>query len=206
MTRAANVQAFINRHARHFEQVHLATGIPPSVIVAQSALETGWGSSTLYREGNNLFAFRYYARHPYFVQLSGGKYAGYDSFDDSAEDYIWLMTRAEWSNPDQRPRFREWAGYTAVIEAGWYCGRVELPSGINSFQVRGGDNHPPNAVLVHGIGRHDLFQRFLARARPNVAKYRTHSTMLRHELVRSTYFIAVYARVDHDLVCRGKRL
>ncbi len=161
MTRAANVQAFINRHARHFEQVHLATGIPPSVIVAQSALETGWGSSTLYREGNNLFAFRYYARHPYFVQLSGGKYAGYDSFDDSAEDYIWLMTRAEWSNPDQRPRFREWAGYTAVIEAAraLYPGTSDLDAtmnramatcealGASKFCEGGGYNN-----TTHGVG------------------------------------------------------
>jgi len=114
MARAANVQAFINKHLQQFVQINLATKIPLSVLVAQSALETGWGSSTLYNQGRSLFAFRYYARHEFFVQLSGGKYAGYESYDEAAEDYIWLMTRAESSGMAD---FREWAGYKAVLRA-----------------------------------------------------------------------------------------
>lgn len=120
MARAANVQAFIDKHARQFEQIQLATKLPPSAIVAQSALETGWGGSTLYTQGLNLFAFRYYARHVGFITLYDalgklmGKYARYDSYDESAEDYIWLLTKAESSTIKN---FREWAGYTAVLRA-----------------------------------------------------------------------------------------
>lgn len=130
MARAANVQAFIDKHARQFEQIALATKLPPSAIVAQSALETGWGSSTLYAQGRNLFAFRYYARHEFFVQLSGGKYAGYSSYDESAEDYVWLMTKAESSSIED---FREWAGYKAVIRAAeaLYSGTSDRDATLN---------------------------------------------------------------------------
>lgn len=48
------------------------------------------------------------------MQLSGGKYAGYSSYDEAAEDYIWLMTKAESSGMAD---FREWAGYKAVLRA-----------------------------------------------------------------------------------------
>jgi len=116
MTRPANVQAFIDRHSRQWADMKMQTGIPISVLVAQTALETGWGSSKVYREGANLFGFRYYPRHDFYVVAPNGQnYAGYHSHDASAADYIWLMTRAE--SPNFQPSFREWAGYTAVIDA-----------------------------------------------------------------------------------------
>lgn len=158
MARAANVQAFIDNHWQQFQGIHLATGIPPSVLVAQSALESGWGSSTLYQRGRSLFAFRYYSRHEFYVELSGGKYAGYESYDEAAEDYIWLMTRAESSGMAD---FREWAGYKAVIRAATasWSGTSNLDAmlnramavcealGASKFCEGGGYNN-----TTHGVG------------------------------------------------------
>jgi flagellar rod assembly protein/muramidase FlgJ len=38
-----------------------ASGVPASFIVAQAALESGWGESRLAREGNNLFGVKAHA-------------------------------------------------------------------------------------------------------------------------------------------------
>lgn len=109
MARPANVQAFIDRHRRQWEDVYAQTGIPPSCLLAQWGLESGWGSSTLYNQGKNFIGMRYYSRHDYSVSLgSNGLFAGYLSYDECAADYVWLLTVAG---------IRDDAGYTAIIEA-----------------------------------------------------------------------------------------
>lgn len=117
MARPQNVQEFITRHEPQIRDVHEMTGIPPSCLVAQWGLESGWGSSKLYLEGKNFIGMRKYERHDYAVDLGkNGLFAGYLSYDECAADYVWLLRDSG---------IREDAGYTDILEAAekLYSGR-----------------------------------------------------------------------------------
>lgn len=49
---------FLDAIAPAARAAHLASGIPASFTLAQAALESGWGSSKLAREGCNLFGVK----------------------------------------------------------------------------------------------------------------------------------------------------
>lgn len=51
-------QAFIDLIAPAARECHRKTGIPASFTIAQSALESGWGTSLLSRSGCNLFGVK----------------------------------------------------------------------------------------------------------------------------------------------------
>lgn len=55
-------QAFIKQYLPAAQSAGAAFGINPAVILAQSAIETGWGESCLAREHNNFFGITAYGR------------------------------------------------------------------------------------------------------------------------------------------------
>ncbi|MRY91243.1 glucosaminidase domain-containing protein, partial [Parabacteroides distasonis] len=55
-------QEFIKQYLFPAQKAGECFGINPVVILAQSAIETGWGESTLAKEHNNFFGITAYGR------------------------------------------------------------------------------------------------------------------------------------------------
>ncbi len=63
---------------------------PPSVILAQAALESGWGSSRFFSRGNNLFGTWTYQDNSGIMAISSGvRLSRYHSILESVEDYLY---------------------------------------------------------------------------------------------------------------------
>ena len=73
--------------------------IPKEILIAQAALETGWGSSRFANEGNNLFGIRTFNKDSEWllpITWDQNKWIGwgvkvYDSKCDSVKDYIRIL-------------------------------------------------------------------------------------------------------------------
>jgi Bax protein len=73
--------------------------IPKEILIAQSALETGWGSSRFANEGNNLFGIRTFNKDSEWllpITWDQNKWIGwgvkiYDKKCDSVKDYIRIL-------------------------------------------------------------------------------------------------------------------
>jgi len=87
--------AFLMRIAPKAIMVAQELGIDPRIVVAQAALETGWGKSV---KGNNLFGIKSHGKADGMIvqthEVLDGKrqkitdsFRQYESFDDSIEDY-----------------------------------------------------------------------------------------------------------------------
>ena len=55
---AISTSDFINRYAPHAMEQQIKYGIPASVILAQMAIESSWGTSALARNDNNFFGIK----------------------------------------------------------------------------------------------------------------------------------------------------
>ncbi|MDX8335090.1 MULTISPECIES: glucosaminidase domain-containing protein [Cetobacterium] len=59
---------------------------PTSLILSQAAIESGWGTSKVFREKNNLFGMNAY-KH------TNSTYKEYDSIKDSVKDFVLTLSR-----------------------------------------------------------------------------------------------------------------
>ena len=59
----------------------------PDIVFAQAMLESGYMSSTIYLENNNLFGMRFPGRRPTVALYSNKGYSVYDCWTKSIEDY-----------------------------------------------------------------------------------------------------------------------
>ena len=77
------------------ELVHKMVVPPTSFILGQASLESGWGSSKLAREGNNLFAIRSTLKDKEKTVYLGPNqfYKKYETLEDSLMDYIMTLSR-----------------------------------------------------------------------------------------------------------------
>ena len=75
--------------------VHKMVVPPTSFILGQASLESGWGSSKLAREGNNLFAIRSTLKDKERTVYLGPNqfYKKYETMEDSLMDYIMTLSR-----------------------------------------------------------------------------------------------------------------
>ena len=75
--------------------VHKMVVPPTSFILGQAWLESGWGSSKLAKEGNNLFAIRSTLRDKEKTVYLGPNqfYKKYETLEDSLMDYIMTLSR-----------------------------------------------------------------------------------------------------------------
>ena len=75
--------------------VHKMVVPPTSFILGQASLESGWGSSKLAREGNNLFAIRSTLKDKERTVYLGPNqfYKKYKTLEDSLMDYIMTLSR-----------------------------------------------------------------------------------------------------------------
>lgn len=106
---------FINFVATRYQEKFLAAikpkllqlkskGILPSIMAAQAALESNYGTSRLAREANNLFSIKgSYNGQTYYIPtreyspskgyyVINGQFRKYSSWDESIQDYVDLMT------------------------------------------------------------------------------------------------------------------
>ena len=71
--------------------------VPKELIVAQAAIETGWGQSRFANEGNNLFGIRTWNKdEPYLLPIPWTKWPGwgvkvYETRCDSVRDYLRIL-------------------------------------------------------------------------------------------------------------------
>lgn len=81
-------EEFITRYASLAFQAQEETGIDYRVILAQWALETGWGENDLSRHHNNLGSIKYTGK--YGTPGPNG-FASYSDLNEFLEDYIRVM-------------------------------------------------------------------------------------------------------------------
>ena len=97
-----NVQSFLNTIGPVAQQVAQENGIYASVMIAQAALESGWGNSALSTEGHNLFGVKWNGTGNYVTmptqEYYGGqwhtinaKFQSYNSYYDSLTGYAQLI-------------------------------------------------------------------------------------------------------------------
>lgn len=70
--------------------------VPPvSLVIAQASLESGWGTSSVAKKGNNLFGMKSFSKDPKNSVKVGKKtyYKKYETIDDSVKDYILTLAR-----------------------------------------------------------------------------------------------------------------
>lgn len=98
-----NVQNFLNTIGPVAQQVAQENGIYASLMIAQAALESGWGSSALSTQGHNLFGVKWNGTGNYIIMktqeyINGkwytvdAKFQKYDSYYDSLTAYAKLIT------------------------------------------------------------------------------------------------------------------
>jgi flagellar protein FlgJ len=108
---AADSRAFLAQHAAHARQAQATSGIPATFMVAQAALETGWGKHEIRfddgRTSHNLFGIRAgtHWKGPVaeiwtteFVngtaQKVRGQFRAYGSYEESFNDYARLISQS----------------------------------------------------------------------------------------------------------------
>ena len=78
-------------------EISIENRVPKELIVAQAAIETGWGKSRFANEGNNLFGIRTWNKdEPYLLPIPWTEWPGwgvkvYETRCDSVRDYLRIL-------------------------------------------------------------------------------------------------------------------
>jgi Bax protein len=110
--------------------------VPPALVLAQAAIESGWGTSRFLREANNLFGHRTYKKDVAGLTPAGGdgtfKVTRYKTLSASVRSYIHnLNTHSAYAN------FRN--EREAARVAGRELSAQELASNLGSYSELGAD-------------------------------------------------------------------
>lgn len=111
--------------------------IPPSMVIAQAAIESGWGTSLFAQEGNNLFGEWCFKKGCGIVPTRRAASAThevrkFDSIEDSLNSYYRNINtnNAYRSLRDLRAKIRhseqQFTGHALVAGLGKYCGRGDI--------------------------------------------------------------------------------
>ena len=152
-----NVQSFLNTIGPVAQQVAQENGIYASVMIAQAALESGWGNSTLSTQGHNLFGVKWNGTGNYVMmptqEYYGGqwhtinaKFQSYNSYYDSLTGYAKLIknnfpnsTRANAATPQIA---------AANLKYGVYGSYATDPNYANSLD---------RMISDYGLTRYDVY-------------------------------------------------
>lgn len=105
--------------------------VPPSMALAQSAVESGWGTSTMARQGNALFGQITTADSP-LVDGNGVRFAAFDTLYDSAEAYA--------RNLNTHPAYRDFRSLRADMrQAGDVPNGYTLMGTLTAYSELGGE-------------------------------------------------------------------
>ena len=135
MSLSSTQQAFYNLIAPLAQEASSVTGIDPNIIIAQAALETGWGASA---PGNNYFGIKGTGGTQTTQEFLNGawqtikaSFQGYSSLEDSVNGYVSFITN--------NPR------YQAVENA------TNIPDQLKALQASGYATDPNYAKKLQGI-------------------------------------------------------
>lgn len=152
-----NVQSFLNTIGPVAQQVAQENGIYASVMIAQAALESGWGNSALSTQGHNLFGVKWNGTGNYITmptqEYYGGqwhtinaKFQSYNSYYDSLTSYAQLIknnfpnsTRANAATPQIA---------AANLKNGVYGSYATDPNYANSLD---------RMISDYGLTRYDVY-------------------------------------------------
>ena len=152
-----NVQSFLNTIGPVAQQVAQENGIYASVMIAQAALESGWGNSALSTQGHNLFGVKWNGTGNYVTmptqEYYGGqwhtinaKFQSYNSYYDSLTGYAQLIknnfpnsTRANAATPQIA---------AANLKNGVYGSYATDPNYANSLD---------RMISDYGLTRYDVY-------------------------------------------------
>jgi Bax protein len=129
--------------------------VPASLVIAQAAIESGWGTSRFAREGNNLFGLRSYAAGGGLVprqRTPGARFtvAAYPSACDGVRAYI--------HNLNSDPRYRDLRGIRATLRtSGLPASGDRLAYGLLNYSERGADyvEQVRSLIAYNELGRFD---------------------------------------------------
>ncbi|PIT73274.1 flagellar assembly peptidoglycan hydrolase FlgJ [Limnohabitans sp. G3-2] len=138
---AVGQRAFLAQHAQAAQQAQATSGIPATFMVAQAALETGWGQREIRfedgRSSHNLFGIRAGGnwKGPVaevwtteFVNGSAqkvrGQFRAYGSYEESFKDYARLISQ----NPRYAPAMRQLDNPQAFASALQQAGYATAPN------------------------------------------------------------------------------
>jgi flagellar rod assembly protein/muramidase FlgJ len=138
---AVGQRAFLAQHAQAAQQAQATSGIPATFMVAQAALETGWGKHEIRfedgRTSHNLFGIRAGGnwKGPVaevwtteFVNGSAqkvrGQFRAYGSYEESFNDYARLISQ----NPRYAPAMRQLDNPQAFASALQQAGYATAPN------------------------------------------------------------------------------
>ena len=91
-----NKQRFVAQYGPIAQRVGAQFGIDPSIILAQAALESGWGTSSLFKRSNNLFGVMAAGKPNQYwegrkTEGRAGNFRVYPSVEDSMADFARLI-------------------------------------------------------------------------------------------------------------------
>lgn len=129
-------RAFLAQHAQAAQQAQATSGIPATFMVAQAAMETGWGQNEIRledgRPSHNLFGIRADGnwKGPVaevwtteFINGSAqkvrGQFRAYGSYEESFKDYASLISQSPRYAPAMRQLGNPQAYATALQKAGY---------------------------------------------------------------------------------------
>jgi len=130
-----------------YETTDISKQIPKELIIAQAAIETGWGKSRFANEGNNLFGIRTWDKdEPYLLPIPWTKWPGwgvkmYSSKCESVVDYLHILNNV---HAFEELRVARANGVNDALELANYLEKyaskptyVELVKEIIQYNIRG---------------------------------------------------------------------
>jgi len=130
-----------------YKDVPLNEQIPKELIIAQAAIETGWGKSRFANEGNNLFGIRTWNKdEAYLLPIPWTKWPGwgvkmYSSKCESVVDYLHILNNVHAFEELREARAK---GVNDALELANYLEKyaskptyVELVKEIIQYNIRG---------------------------------------------------------------------
>ena len=130
-----------------YKDVPLDQQIPRELIIAQAAIETGWGKSRFANEGNNLFGIRTWNKDvPYLLPIPWTEWPGwgvkmYSSKCESVVDYLHILNNVHAFEELREARAN---GVNDALELANYLDKyaskptyVELVKEIIKYNLRG---------------------------------------------------------------------
>lgn len=100
---------YINNFKKLALDTGLAFGIPPSIVLAQSILESGWNTSTLSKDYNNFFGIKCHGYHN-CITIAGTSWRRYLNPIYSFHDYgLFLTSQPRYNDCFNYTNYKDWA-------------------------------------------------------------------------------------------------
>lgn len=119
--------------------------IPPSLVLAQSAIESGWGKSRLAQKGNAMFGQKTTGARSVDALEDGTRYAAFDNINDAVASYM--------RNLNSHPAYASFrAARAAMKKKGQEVSGPALAPHLGAYSTREGDYTKQVVGMIKGAG------------------------------------------------------